>query len=56
MRIKGLFWILTSLLLVVLAVMTYYVFYNYSSTLFFCGGRADIHNNSLSDPFLSPYY
>ncbi|WP_455639504.1 sensor histidine kinase [Parabacteroides sp.] len=35
MRIKGLFWILTSLLLVVLAVMTYYVFYNYSSTLFF---------------------
>lgn len=35
MRIKGLFWILTGLLLVVLAVMTYYVFYNYSSTLFF---------------------
>lgn len=35
MRVKGLFWILTGMLLTVLLVMTYHVFYNYSSTLFF---------------------
>lgn len=35
MRIKGLFWILTGLLLTILAVITYHVFYNYSSFMFF---------------------
>lgn len=35
MRIKGLFWILTGLLLLILALLTYYIFYNYSSLLFF---------------------
>lgn len=35
MRVKGLFWILTGLLLAVLAVMTWHVFFNYSSVLFF---------------------
>ena len=35
MRVKGLFWILTGLLLTILGVITYYVFYNFSSTLFF---------------------
>lgn len=35
MRVKGLFWILTGLLLAVLAVMTWHVFFNYSSILFF---------------------
>ena len=35
MRIKGLFWILTGLLLTVLGVMTWHVFYNFSSAMFF---------------------
>ena len=35
MRVKGLFWILTGLLLTVMGVMTYHVFYNYSSVMFF---------------------
>lgn len=35
MRVKGLFWILTGLLLAILAVMTWHVFFNYSSVLFF---------------------
>ncbi|MBC8619496.1 PAS domain-containing protein [Parabacteroides faecis] len=35
MKIKGLFWILTGLLLTILGVITYYVFYNLSSALFF---------------------
>lgn len=35
MRVKGLFWILTGLLLTILAVITYQVFYHYSFTLFF---------------------
>lgn len=30
MRLKGLFWILTTLLLTILAVVTYYVFYTSS--------------------------
>ncbi|RHJ81807.1 PAS domain-containing sensor histidine kinase [Parabacteroides sp. AM08-6] len=35
MRIKGLFWLLTVLLLSILAIMTYYVFYAFSTALFF---------------------
>ena len=35
MKVKGLFWILTGLLLTILGVITYYVFYNLSSALFF---------------------
>lgn len=35
MRIRGLFWILTTLLLSVLAIITYHVFYTDSSYLFF---------------------
>lgn len=35
MKVKGLFWILTGLLLTILGVITYYVFYNLSSILFF---------------------
>lgn len=35
MRVKGLFWILTGLLLTILAVITYHVFYHYSYTMFF---------------------
>ena len=35
MKVKGLFWILTGLLLTLLGVITYYVFYNLSSALFF---------------------
>lgn len=35
MRVKGLFWILTGLLLTILAVITYQVFFNYSFTMFF---------------------
>lgn len=35
MRIKGSFWILTGLLLTVLGVMTYHVFFYYSSIMFF---------------------
>lgn len=34
MRVKGLFWILTGLLLTVLGVMTWHVFYNFSSAMF----------------------
>ncbi|KDS38390.1 sensory box protein [Parabacteroides distasonis str. 3776 D15 iv] len=35
MRLKGLFWILTTLLLTILAVVTYYVFYTSSIRMFF---------------------
>ena len=35
MRIKGLFWILTALLLSVLAIITYHAFYTESVSLFF---------------------
>lgn len=35
MNIRGQFWILTALLLATLAVLTYYVFYLFSSSLFF---------------------
>ena len=35
MRIKGLFWILTALLLSVLAIITYHAFYAESSFMFF---------------------
>ena len=35
MRIKGLFWILTALLLSVLAIITYHAFYGESSFMFF---------------------
>ena len=35
MRIRGLFWILTALLLSVLAIITYHVFYTESSLMFF---------------------
>ena len=35
MRIKGLFWILTALLLSVLAIITYHDFYTESVYLFF---------------------
>ncbi|WP_280745118.1 MULTISPECIES: ATP-binding protein [unclassified Parabacteroides] len=36
MRLKGLFWILTVLLLIILSITTYYVFYNSSFFMFAC--------------------
>ena len=35
MRIKGLFWVLTALLLVILAVLTYFVFHADNTLLFY---------------------
>ncbi len=35
MRVKGLFWVFTVLLLVILAILTYFVFFSYSKPMFF---------------------
>ena len=56
MRIKGLFWILTALLLSVLAIITYHAFYTESVSLFFLVGRTRTSDSSLFVCVLSPYH
>ena len=52
MRLKGLFWILTTLLLTILAVVTYYVFYTSSIRMFFAVEALVL----LTIIYLSPYH
>ena len=56
MRLKGLFWILTTLLLTILAVVTYYVFYTSSIRMFFCGRSLGLAYDHLFICLLSPYH
>ena len=55
MRLKGLFWILTTLLLTILAVVTYYVFYTSSIRMFF-GRSLGLAYDHLFICLLSPYH
>ena len=56
MRIKGLFWILTALLLSVLAIITYHAFLYGIGFLVLLGGRTRTSDGSLFVCVLSPYH
>ena len=56
MRLKGLFWILTTLLLTILAVVTYYVFYTSSIRMFFAVEALVLLTIIYLFVLLSPYH